>query len=108
MDVYCKRCGEPWDFYWVQHGERFWRGEGCPACYGKEPCYSRFPCEECLDSELVGFPVCRASRSKKLAQRPFRAELTAALHGSLGDDLDGLAAMLDDAESLLGSDFFWK
>ncbi len=42
MDLYCKRCGEPWDFYGVMHGdltdeerERFSKGEGCPACFGK-------------------------------------------------------------------------
>ncbi len=84
MDVYCKRCGEPWDVYGVQHGDltdeerqRFWKGEGCPACYGK--------------------PV---------EKRPFRAEATAALHEVLGDDIDGLAAELDDAEFLLGEDFW--
>ena len=83
MDVYCKRCGEPWGLYGVEHGDmsaterdRFWRGEGCPSCFGK-------PVEE----------------------RPLRAELTAALHEVLGDDLDGLAAELEDAEFLLGGDF---
>lgn len=84
MDVYCKRCGEPWDLYGVEHGDmtdderrRFWAGEGCPRCYGK--------------------PV---------AKRPFRAEVTSVLHDLLGDDLDGLAAELDDAEFMLGKEFW--
>ena len=84
MDVYCKRCGEPWDVYGVDHGDmtederrRFWSGEGCPSCYGK--------------------PV---------KNRPFRAELTTALHEALGDDTDGLAAELEDAEFLLGEEFW--
>ena len=54
MDVYCKRCGEPWDIDEVEHGDfddeerrRFWAGEGCPSCYGKEPCDREEPCEEC-------------------------------------------------------------
>jgi len=84
MDIYCKRCGEPWDLYGVEHGDmtdeecrRFWRGKGCPSCYRK-------PIEE----------------------QPFRGQLTTVLHDVLGDDLDGLASELEDAESLLGEDFW--
>ncbi len=40
MDVYCAKCGEPWDYYGLMHGgdmeadeaHRFRRGEGCPCC----------------------------------------------------------------------------
>ena len=40
-DIYCARCGEPWDAYGVYHCDdmdqdekrRFLRGEGCPACH---------------------------------------------------------------------------
>lgn len=79
MDVYCKRCGEPWELDYVQwdmtpqERNHFWAGEGCPSCQGK----------------TVG-------------KRPFRAELTEVLHDVLGDDLDGLAAELEDAEFMLG------
>jgi hypothetical protein len=84
MDVYCKRCGEPWDLYGVNHGDmspeergRFWAGEGCPACFGKE-----------------------------VEKTPFRAQLASALHEVLGDDIDGLAVELEDAEFLMGRDFW--
>ena len=84
MDLYCKRCGEPWEFYGVFHGDmtdeekdRFLSGKGCPSCYGKE-----------------------------VGNRPFRAELTAALHEVLGDDIDGLASELEDAEYMLGEKFW--
>jgi len=84
VDIYCKRCGEPWDVCGVFDGdmtpaerERILNGEGCPCCYGKE-----------------------------VQRRPFRAELTSALHGILGDDIDGLAAELEDAESMLGEKFW--
>ena len=84
MDVYCKRCGEPWDLYGVQHGDmteeerdRFWKGEGCPSCFGKT-----------------------------IEKRPFRSELTAAFHEVLGDDVDALAAGLEDAEFMLGEEFW--
>lgn len=42
-DVYCNICGEPWDYYEVQHEftkkERFLfkSGQGCPDCKGKRP-----------------------------------------------------------------------
>lgn len=79
MDVYCPRCGEPWDAYGIQGGgeftkeeqQQFWRGEGCPCCIGNE-----------VDS------------------RPFRAEATKVLAEVLGNDIDGIASMLDDAEYL--------
>ena len=39
-DIYCAKCGEPWDAYGVYHCDdmdasekkQFLRGEGCPAC----------------------------------------------------------------------------
>jgi len=41
-DVYCAKCGEPWDYYGVLHGdmsykekEEFLKGEGCPSCFDK-------------------------------------------------------------------------
>ncbi len=84
MDVYCKRCGEPFDLYGVNNDDlteeerkRFWAGQGCPCCYGK--------------------PV---------EKRPFRAELQEALEGILGDDYDGLAAEMEDAEAMFGDEFY--
>lgn len=38
MDIYCRKCREPWDADEARHGmrfheyERFRRGEGCPSC----------------------------------------------------------------------------
>lgn len=42
-DIYCRKCGEPWDSYGITHSigdgdmteaeaKRFRRGEGCPSC----------------------------------------------------------------------------
>lgn len=74
MDVLCERCGEPWDIDYVQHEMtpqergRFWRSEGCSACHGRE----------------VKPRVPEAQR------------IQAALRTVLGDDLDGLAAEMQD------------
>ncbi len=86
MDIYCKRCGEPWDAYGArqymdmtkEEYDRMMCGEGCPCCFGKE-----------------------------VKERPFRAQVTSALHDILGDDLDGLASELQDAEYMMGKEF-WK
>ena len=40
MDVICAQCGEPWDYYGIEHGdfeeeediEPFFRGDFCPSC----------------------------------------------------------------------------
>ena len=83
MDLYCQRCGEPYDFDHVHHemssAERnsFIHGEHCPACKGK--------------------PVGRT---------PFRAQLAGALSDILGNDHDGIAAELEDAEAMFGEEFW--
>lgn len=83
MDLYCQRCGEPYDADHVYHemssAERnaFIHGEHCPACEGKQ-----------------------------VRWKPFRAELASVLSSVLGDDTDGLAAEMEDAEALLGEGFW--
>ena len=77
MDLYCKRCGEPYDMDHVNfemeplERARFYHGDGCPSCYGKT-----------------------------VAERPGIAEAMEVLHELLGDDTDGLAAMMEDFEIL--------
>lgn len=75
MDVYCKRCGEPWDLFEIssefssEERDKFWKGEGCPCCFNKE-----------------------------IKKRPTRAKMTEMLQEILGDDIDGIAAELEDME----------
>jgi len=66
-DVYCAKCGEPWDYYGARHGdmepeefERFMRGEGCPVCdFGQKCPYcggegrGDFECDECYGDGMV-------------------------------------------------------
>ena len=42
-DLYCAKCGEPWDSYGISHGDmteeekdNFLLGRGCPCCGYKE------------------------------------------------------------------------
>lgn len=46
-DIYCAKCGEPWDAYGIKHGdmeeedaEKFMSGAGCPACHFGTVCVS--------------------------------------------------------------------
>ena len=97
MDLYCQHCGEPWEYYYVYHEmtdmERrvFNSGRGCPCCYK-------------LDDDAT-HPV-QGHDIKEVAKKPFRSELQAALREVLGSDTDGLAAEMEDAEYLLGSEFW--
>lgn len=83
MDVYCPRCGEPYELDYVQHEispeERrdFWAGKGCQSCKGKE-----------------------------ITKKPVRAEISGVFREILGDDVDGIAAEMEDAESMLGKGFW--
>ncbi|MDP3064135.1 MAG: hypothetical protein Q8O40_13135 [Chloroflexota bacterium] len=75
MDLLCQRCGEPYDQYHVRHEmtpqERntFLDGKGCPSCIGKKDV-------------------------KPINDRGREAQ--AALRSVLGDDLDALAAEMED------------
>ncbi len=83
MDLYCRRWGEPWDMDYVnwemkpQEKTDFRSGKCCPAC-----------------------------RGKTISEKPFRATLAGVLGDLLGDDIDGLAAEMEDAEYLLGNEFW--
>jgi hypothetical protein len=101
MDIYCPRCGEPWDVFSLtddmtpEKARNLKAGKGCPCCCGKEVCLRKETCDVCPLYQLDGLfyiGQCRAGAFKK----PFRAEASEALMGILGDDLDGVAAMLED------------
>jgi len=80
MDLVCTRCGEPWDMHHVLHDEpAAFRRKGsvirrCPACPPQMP------------------DLCRADRARLDAIR--------ALGELLGDDVDALAAVLEDFDLL--------
>ncbi len=73
MDLYCQNCGEPWEMYYVYNDmetvdkKYFMSGQGCEYCHGK--------------------PV---------KDKPLAASAMSALQDILGDDVDGIAAELED------------
>lgn len=75
MDILCTRCGEPWDASLLDltKDERnvFLAGAGCPCCshLPDNEVYNRAPESSCIQSELAAV---------------------------LGDDIDGLAATMED------------
>lgn len=82
MDIYCLRCGEPWDLTeiaeMVENGEiEITEGKvkGCPACFGKD--------EKVLNSSMSN------SQRSFLENMETIAEL-------MGDDLDGQATAIQD------------
>lgn len=80
MDVYCPKCGEPWDTYefhdpWepmsYDEARKLFRSQGCGVVFNGTPCQ--------------GEPGMRGKASGMLMDL-------------LGDDTDGVAALLDDFE----------
>jgi ssDNA-binding Zn-finger/Zn-ribbon topoisomerase 1 len=77
VDVYCQKCGEPWDVFslhdidreFADGRRRFLNGEGCPACRWGENASEEPP-------------------ARSVAMRTAREVL--------GDDVDGMAAVIED------------
>ena len=84
MDIYCTRCGEPWDVDYVRHEapEGFDRNgtiiKSCPVCHGK--------------------PVELSTEEAR------RLEVIREIAGWFGNDLDAFAGELEDFFSYWGDD----
>jgi len=80
MDIYCQRCGEPWDMDSIREftmqddngtAKQFYNGNGCPSCHwGKDA----------------------------PEKQPVQSMFTETLSDVLGDDIDAIACELEDAE----------
>lgn len=101
MDILCTRCGEPWDITSLtddmtqEEAEKLKAGRGCPCCAEWDLCQLDIPCENCQWYSGGKRFACDAGKFKPRADdaRHIQRELA----GILGDDIDGLAAMMDDA-----------
>lgn len=85
-DVYCEKCGEPWDIYEFgpdgcitkEEQKKFWAGEGCPSCT-----------EETVEEYR---------KYKESFGGLDLGTATSVLHDALGDDIDGIVSGLQDLE----------
>lgn len=83
MDIKCKYCGEPWDTYTLHEMADY---RGTPTKFTYEQAYKRFRRLGCGAFE-PGSEKCRYDGAD------FRINL---LQDLLGDDVDGVAADLED------------
>jgi hypothetical protein len=75
MDLHCTTCGEPYDIECLRE----------PDEYGITVEDSRIvKCSGCEWHRARGFPLKR------------EAEVASAMHDILGDDIDGIASMMED------------
>ena len=106
MDVHCSTCGEPWDVYHLRHDAIFETGlehTEAKAWVGL-PARQRLSHRYREKFKAVGWefgasvldvtrcPCCPKGAKPDLA----KAEMKSALVDLLGDDEDGVAAMMED------------
>lgn len=110
-DIYCPRCAEPWDLDCLNDEVSERRPDldyesrgraGFVSAEDYDRAYARALSEVRADfyrrgCAALGGPLCTPAEGERAK---LRAGASAALHEVLGDDLDGLAAELGDAEAL--------
>ena len=104
MDVYCARCGEPWELDYVLHelpketdlaGKHNTNGRPDNALRA-ELGAEGWKFGQSL-AHVTHCPACKYHRDEDIDNT--RAEAYSALADVLGDDLDGFAAEMEDLES---------
>lgn len=91
MDIYCTRCGEPWDNDSIHDRVDELRADQ-ELVNGKVPSY-----KVVKDDFVRRGCVALGGRCNDEPDRK-RAELSAALFDILGDDVDGVMVEMEDAE----------
>lgn len=108
MDIYCSICAEPWDMDSIHEEIDLRKSDGrMPATSNQaeyDPLYSQIRnefatkgCRAFTFGYSDGNDWCKPSNDPK-AQ--FRAELASAMYDLMGDDLDGVASMMDDYDMM--------
>lgn len=119
-DLYCPRCGEPWDLDCLhdeaqhRYGIPYYLGAEPgmyvrPGTLPKNPAYSSDDYGKTFDAVRRDFQTkgcglalagAYTSGAECEAQRTGRTAAAAAVLDLLGDDLDGACALMEDAEAL--------
>ena len=109
MDVTCANCGEPYDTYHMRHDEPYewditeaerrrfletgrFSGSDDPALKAAEAAGWKFAAMSTY--AILHCPACKSKTPPRDAIE--RAQMTSAAASLLGDDMDGLASMLED------------
>ena len=90
MDLYCGNCGEPWDLYSVRDVQR---GEDNDPAW-KLNKHGHIEVCPCCPKDEDGRPIKQEIKNQ-------RAQLSVIAASMMGDDLDGAAAMMEDAGDLV-------
>jgi hypothetical protein len=98
MDIRCPKCGEPWDFdtlheeaqerYGIRYGEAGYDSVSYQRVYAA------------VRDEFQAKGCAALSFASPCSETTDRGRTAAAIYDLLGDDMDGAAAMLEDAELL--------
>ena len=92
MDIYCGRCGEPWDIESLHEETDYRRSLGLPTSVASVR--ADFAARGCVTFSFATDTQCELDTGN------VRAMASGALMDLLGDDIDGVASLLDDAEYL--------
>lgn len=90
QDVYCPKCGEPWEVFSLAEVAE----DSGRSFTDVRRDFTRRGCQA-LAGSYFGDVKCSAQVNGG------RADVSSALFDLLGDDVDGVAAMLDDLDGLL-------
>lgn len=106
MDILCPNCAEPWDFD-ILHEEVDARWPDKPWLHKgdddrqRQARYKKYYDEVRADFQSKGCEglTCIGTKCSKKPDKQ-RAMAASAMYDLLGDDMDGAAAMLEDAEAM--------
>ena len=99
MDLYCPKCGEPWEndtFHDIAESrETRWDGKAPRDYRGIAADFRRRGCAA-LAPEYTSGPCTPRADEPRDGDGLSKSEKAAVLYDLLGDDMDGAAAMLED------------
>ena len=94
QDIYCPRCGEPWDIDSIHEEVDYRQGSGEEISFnGVRRDFSRRGC-----LALTAYRVSESDCVRDTGNA--RAMASGVLMDILGDDIDGVASLMDDAHAL--------
>lgn len=100
MDIYCPKCEEPWDMYCInEEAEALADRDGIPYDKAYRKVQNAFYSIGCNAFPLtMGVDICNNEAPDEPDDGKLsKARAMSTLIDILGDDIDGIASMMDDA-----------